>query len=151
MNYKFLFLGNVNKKKRILNLALDLGVKRFCYFLNKVNSKKLLNLYKISDFVISASRSDAGISSAIAEAMCCKKIVMCTYNKDNPFWIDNGINGFLFLDNDINDFRKIFFNILSLSSKKKMVIGLNALKTQEKFNSYNVEMKKVLELYVSLI
>ena len=33
MNYKFLFLGNVNKKKRILNLALDLGVKRFCYFL----------------------------------------------------------------------------------------------------------------------
>lgn len=149
--YKFLFLGNENEKRRIVNLALDLDVENFCHFLNKVSRKKLLNFYKMSDFVISASRSDAGISSAVAEAMCCKKVVLCTYNKDNPFWIDNGKNGFLFLDNDINDFKKTFFNILALSPEEKMKIGENAFMTQEKFNSYDIEMKKVLKLYKTLI
>jgi len=151
-DYKFLFLGKKNKNKlRITNLANNLGIKSFCIFFNLVNQKKLLDLYKSSEFVVSASRSDAGISSSIAEAMCCKKIVLCTYNKDNPYWIQHGENGFLFLDNNINDFKKSFFAIISTSSRDKIKIAEKALKTQIKFNSYNTEMKKVLKIYDYII
>jgi glycosyltransferase involved in cell wall biosynthesis len=100
--------------------------------------------------VISASKSDAGLSSSIAEAMSCEAIVMCTNNRDNPYWIKHGSNGFLFKNNNIKDFSKKFFKICNLSKIKKNTIKKNARKIQLENNDLNIEMEKVKKIYRSI-
>ena len=150
-NYIFVFVGRagINKKKTI-KIAQNLQISKFCLFLSHINKKKLLYFYNISEFVISASKSDAGISSSIAEAMSCKKIVLITNNRDNPFWIKSGFNGFLFKNNDLNDLAREFLKIKNLTNSIKFMIGNNARKIQLANNNYASEMSKVNKIYNSI-
>ena len=97
--------------------------------------------------MISASKSDAGLSSAVAEAMSSKCIVLCTNNRDNPYWINDGISGFLFKNNSLNSFEKKFFKIFKLSKKKLNQIRSSARKKQLDNNDLNKEMHKVSIIY----
>ena len=124
-----------NKLEKIVNLKGNL---------NKIEYRKyLLNSF----LVISASKSDAGLSSSIAEAMSSKCLVLCSNNRDNPYWIKNNLNGFLFKDNDAIDFKKMFFYIVSLPLNKKAKIVIKARRTQENKNNFFLEMSKVEKLY----
>ena len=148
-NFLFVFSGSIhkqefasfkefikiNKLKKIINLKGNL---------NKSEYKK----YLFNSFlVISASKSDAGLSSSIAEAMSSKCLVLCSNNRDNPYWIKNDLNGFLFNDDDAADFKKSFFYITGLPPIRIEKIQLKARSTQENKNNFFLEMKKVEKIY----
>ena len=147
--FLFVFSGSIHKQEFIF----------FKKFIKKNKLEKIINLkgnlnkteykkYLLNSFlVISASKSDAGLSSSIAEAMSSKCLVLCSNNRDNPYWIKNNLNGFLFKDNDAIDFKKMFFYIASLTSSKMAKIGLKARRTQENKNNFFLEMSKVEKLY----
>ena len=97
--------------------------------------------------VISASKSDAGLSSTIAEAMSAKCLVLCTNNRDNPYWISDGISGFLFNNNNLKSFESKFFKIFKLSNKKLNKVRSSARKVQISNNDLNKEMQKATAVY----
>ena len=147
-NYIFIFIGTQNiYQKRLLNLASKYNIKDKAIFFGKQNKKQILSLYNNSEIVISASKSDAGISSAVSEAMSCEKIVLIANNRDNKLWIQNNQNGFLFKNNSLEDLSKNFLKITRLKKNKKISIGKKARKTQLIKNNYNVEMHKVGLIY----
>tara|TARA_B110000967_G_scaffold194427_1_gene222915 strand:- start:760 stop:1818 length:1059 start_codon:yes stop_codon:yes gene_type:complete len=148
-NFLFVFSGSIHMqeftffKKFIKKYKLQ-KIVNLNGNLNKIEYKK----YLINSFlVISASKSDAGLSSSIAEAMSSKCLVLCSNNRDNPYWIKNNLNGFLFKDNDDADFKKMFFYIMSLTQNEKVKIELKARNTQENKNNFFLEMDKVEKLY----
>ncbi len=150
-NYIFIFVGrDGNKKKENMDFSKKLQVSNLCLFLSQVNQNQLRYYYNISEIVISASRSDAGISSAVAEAMSCESIVLVTNNRDNPFWIKNGYNGFLFKNDDLKDIVKKFEAILKLDYSNKKMIRRNARRTQIENNNFSTEMSKVNSVYNSI-
>ncbi len=110
--------------------------------------KEVYKKYLLQSFlVISASRSDAGLSSSIAEAMSANCLVLCTNNRDNPYWIKNNINGFLFKDNDLKDLEKKFFYITNISNKKYLKISERSRQTQKNFNNLSIEMLRAEKIY----
>lgn len=147
--YIFILSGNINfyeynkLKKFVDDNQLNQNVK----LLGNLNKKKYKHYLLKSDLVISASKSDAGLSSAVAEAMSSKCVVLCTNNRDNPYWINDGISGFLFKNNSLNSFEKKFFKIFKLSSKNLNQIRSSARKIQLDNNDLNKEMHKVSIIY----
>jgi glycosyltransferase involved in cell wall biosynthesis len=150
-NYIFIFVGRDGiKKKENIDFSKKLQVSNLCIFLSHVTQNQLRYFYNISEIVISASRSDAGISSAVAEAMSCENIVLITNNRDNPFWIKNGYNGFLFKNDDLKDIVKKFEAIIKLEHSYKQMIRRNARRTQIENNNFYTEMSKVNSVYNSI-
>ncbi len=151
-NFIFIFSGMID----------DLEFNNIKVYTNKYKLTNMVELYgslnkdlytrylREAFLVISASKSDAGLSSSIAEAMSCESIVMCTNNRDNPYWIKHGSNGFLFKNNSIKDFSKQFFKICNLSKMKKNLIKKSARKIQLENNDLNIEMEKVKKIYRSI-
>ena len=97
--------------------------------------------------VISASKSDAGLSSTIAESMSAKCLVLCTNNRDNSCWISDGISGFLFKNNNLKSFESKFFKIFNLSNKRLNKVRSSAREVQIGNNDLNKEMQKVITIY----
>jgi len=149
-NYKFVFLGRPGKlMDQNIKMSKKLQIYNKCKFLGFVNQKELKYYYNISTAVISASKSDAGISSSIAEAMACQKIVLITDNRDNPFWVKNNFNGFLFKNNNLASLAQQFLKIINLKKNEKKKIEFNARQTQLKKNNIITEMNKVKKIYNS--
>ena len=82
--------------------------------------------------------------------MSSKCLVLCSNNRDNPYWIKNNFNGFLFKDNDQKNFKKKFFYIIKLKKNKIIKITKKARETQFNKNNFFLEMKKVENLYKNL-
>ena len=148
-NFIFIFSGNINifeynkLKKYVDENKLNKNVK----LLGNLNKKTYKQYLLQSDLVISASKSDAGLSSTIAEAMSSKCLVLCTNNRDNPYWINDCISGFLFKNNNLGNFESKFFKIFNLSNKKLNLVRSLARQTQIKNNDLNKEMGKAATIY----
>ena len=148
-NFIFIFSGNINVyeynklKKYVEEYKLNHNVK----LLGNLNKQTYKQYLLKSDLVISASKSDAGLSSTIAEAMSSKCLVLCTNNRDNPHWINDCISGFLFKNNNLRDFESKFFEIFKFSNKKLNLIRSLARETQIKNNDLNKQMEKAAIIY----
>jgi glycosyltransferase involved in cell wall biosynthesis len=147
--FTFIFSGNINfseynkLKKYVYKNKLNQNVK----LLGNLNKKTYKQYLLRSDLVISASKSDAGLSSTIAEGMSAKCLVLCTNNRDNPYWISDGISGFLFKNNNLKSFESKFFKIFNLSNKKLNKVRSSAREVQIGNNDLNKEMQKVTTIY----
>jgi len=147
--FTFIFSGNIifseyNKlKKYVYKNKLNQNVK----LLGNLNKKTYKQYLLRSDLVISASKSDAGLSSTIAESMSAKCLVLCTNNRDNSCWISDGISGFLFKNNNLKSFESKFFKIFNLSNKRLNKVRSSAREVQIGNNDLNKEMQKVITIY----
>lgn len=145
----FIFSGNINfseynkLKKYVDENKLNQNVK----LLGNLNKKTYKQYLLQSDLVISASKSDAGLSSTIAEAMSSKCLVLCTNNRDNPHWINDCTSGFLFKNNNLTNFESKFFKIFKLPNKKLNLVRSLARETQINNNDLNKEMQKAATIY----
>ena len=142
-NLNFIFLGNKNKNKNILNYINDNKIHKIVSLHGSLDQHAYLELLNKSKGMISASISDAGISSAIAEFMSCNKIIIAANNSDNHHWIKDGVSGYLFENDDINKLSEILLyidkNIDKIKySNRELII---------KRNDYTNEMNKVEKLY----
>ena len=148
-NFLFVFSGmiEINEYNKIRNFIKKFEINNKVILYGSLKKDKYIKYLREAFLVVSASKSDAGLSSAIAEAMSCEALVMCTNNRDNPYWIKPKKNGFLFDNNNLEDFSKKFFEISSLSKNKINVIKKNARKIQQENNNLSSEMKKVYRIY----
>lgn len=148
-DYLFIFSGSIDLKEfnfLISYIKKNRLIKNIKLFGNLKKNKYKSYLIK-SSLLISASRSDAGLSSVIAEAMSCKCLVLCTSNRDNPYWVKHMQNGFLFKNDDIKNFSKTFFKIMNISKSKTNNIRNKAREIQLKNNNLIKEMQKVDSIY----
>ena len=119
-------------------------------FLGRLNPDELLNFYDSLDLYISTSLSDGGIASSTAEAMLCERPVIITDAAENGYWVEDSKNGRLFDCSDHVKLGKIIIELLN-SKEKAIEYGLKAKETIILKNSYNNEMKKMLDIYNSSI
>ena len=145
-NLKFIFIGDKEESQEILEYVSKENINGIVNILNLQDQDSYLKIINKSKGMISASISDAGIASSIAEFMSCNKIVIVTRNSDNHYWIKNGINGYLFENDNYSELAEIIVrldrNIESINfNNRDMII--------EK-NDYLNEMKKMDQLYFKL-
>jgi glycosyltransferase involved in cell wall biosynthesis len=134
-------LININKKKNFIKKI---------YIFGRVNLPTLAYLYKNAEIYISASRSDAGISSSVCEAMFFGNKCIIADNSDNKLWVKNFHNGFLFKTGNVNDlFNKLKFTI---DNKKKYFKNLKEFnKNKLKSNNFAIEMNKMKREYLKYV
>jgi len=143
-NLKFILLGDGHEKNKILQFINDNSLNNFIHISNKLDSNKYIDLIQSSAGMISCSISDAGISSSIAEFMSCNKIIIATSNSDNPYWIKDKQNGFLFNNDDYHSLANILLNI----DKNINNINFKNRSLIIKENDISNEMKKMDNVYI---
>ena len=133
-------------KKKVYELGLSNQIK----FIGRCEYRTLPDLINKNDIYVSTSLSDAGISSSIAEAMACEKIVVVSDSGENKLWITNCLNGFLFKTGSSSSLYNSLITALSYKNSWNK-IGLNGRETIIKRNDIDNEMSKMNELMNSLL
>ena len=88
-----------------------------------------------------------GFSNSLAEYISCGRPVICSNASDNSLMVQDGVNGFLFDPNNVNDMANAFLKYFSLSESKREEMGINSRKIAEAlFNK-----QSFLNSYIELI
>lgn len=142
-NWKLIFLGDGNNRKRFEGLAEEMGVGAQTYFLG--NQKNVANYYNSEGLFVFTSEHE-GFPNALLEALY---FGMPTISTDCPHGpselIENGHNGYLIPVGDENALKKKL-EILMNDGKLQHRLGENALKTTKKY-----EMSQIAEQWKQLI
>ena len=103
----------------------------------------------MSDIYISPSHVD-GSSVTLMEALASGLVCIVSDIPGNREWIEDGVNGWLFLDGDVDDLAgKILHAIKNKRSFKK--IGEAARKTAEQKADWKKNFGKLLEVYDAMM
>ena len=105
--------------------------------------QKLLNK---ADVVCLPSLTE-GFSNSISEAICMGLPVLASDVSDNSLMVHDGVNGFLFDPNDIDDMCAAFIKFLNLSYKERVSMGRNSREIAEKI----FDEEKFVNQYISLM
>ncbi len=122
-NLKILFAGNIFNKELYDDLVSRIENKNLhgnIIFLGVRDDMK--QLYSMADIVILPSLWE-GLPNVVIEAMSCSRVVLASDVSDNPLFIENDVNGFLFRNNDSKDLADKLKAILSLGESDKKLIG----------------------------
>jgi glycosyltransferase EpsD len=125
-------------KNDVLNLGLSNCIK-FFGFRNDVDL-----FASITDIGVSSSRQE-GLPIGLAEQMCCSVPIVATTERGHKELIDEGINGYLFPQNDglafINAILKLYLN-----SSLREQMGVRGRKKAMEFTIEN-SLKSMLKIY----
>lgn len=112
--------------------------------------KSVINFLKNITFYISASKND-GTSVSMLEAMAARKICIVPDHKFNAYWIEDGVNGFLFKNgNKVHLLDKIR-KALSLSDLKATQIGNAAWQRVEEEANWRSNSVNLLNTIDSIV
>lgn len=67
-----------------------------------------------------------GFSNSIAEAICCGLPIVCSDISDNNAMVKNGVNGYLFNPDDIDDMAKVLMKMISNSPSILAEMGMKS-------------------------
>jgi L-malate glycosyltransferase len=148
-NINLILLGEGSQGTRIRQLLLNGRVLERVHFGGHVSQADLPRWYHMADLYISPSHVD-GSSVSLMEALASGLPCLVSDIPGNQEWIQDGVNGWLFRDGDVNDLvAKILFAIKSRKLFKK--IGESARKTAEEKADWKKNFGKLLEAYDKLI
>lgn len=110
---------------------------------------------KIDDVACLMSEFDAiclpslyeGFSNTLSEAICCGRPILAGNVSDNPVMVKEGLNGFLFDPEKVDDMQKAFIQFLKLPYEKRQEMGMNSRKIAESLFDSN----RFIENYITLI
>ncbi len=147
---KFVIAGDGSLKTELEGLAQSLGVSNSIRFIGFIPNDELPQYLASSDIYVSTSLSDAGLAASTAEAMACGLPVVITDFGDNRKWVEDGVNGFIV---PLRDPETLASQIIYLLRNKddRIKFGQSNRQIIEERNNYEKEMKKVAELYETLI
>jgi len=147
---KFVIADDGKQKEYLNNLAISLGISENIRFVGFISSDELPQYLNMADIYVSTSLSDAGLAASTAEAMACGLPVVITDFGDNRKWVEDGVNGFIV---PLRDPETLASRIIYLLRNKDDRIKFGWVNRQiiEERNNYEKEMKKVAELYETLI
>jgi len=140
-----ILLGGGSQGAKIRQILMNGGVMERVHLGGQVGQRDLPRWYHMADIYISPSRVD-GSSVSLMEALACAMACLVSDIAGNKEWIEDGVNGWLFRDGDVDDLaEKILHAIKSRRSFKR--IGEAARKTAEEKADWKKNFGKLLEAY----
>jgi L-malate glycosyltransferase len=144
-----ILLGGGSQGARIRQILMNGGVMERVHFGGHVGQKDLPRWYHMADLYISPSHVD-GSSVTLMEALASGLPCLVSDIPGNREWIENGVNGWLFRDGDVDDLaEKILHAIKNRQSFTK--IGEAARKTAEQKADWKRNFGKLLEVYERIL
>jgi L-malate glycosyltransferase len=143
---RFLIVGSGEKEKELKQIAANFNVLKNIEFLGYVQNDKLCDYLNSADVYISTSASDAGLASSTAEAMACGLPVLVSDFGDNGLWVGKD---YVF---PIGSYEALAEKIIFLLENRliREEAGIKNRKIIEEKNNYQVEMKKMEDIYLCL-
>jgi L-malate glycosyltransferase len=144
-NLSLMLLGGGSQGPHIRQILMNGGVLDRVHFGGQVGQRDLPRWYHMADIYISPSHVD-GSSVTLMEALASGLPCLVSDIPGNMEWIEDGVNGWLFRDGDVNDLaEKILDAIQNRKSFKK--IGEAARKTAEQKADWKKNFGKLLDTY----
>ena len=140
-----ILLGGGSQGAKIRQILMNGGVMERVHFGGHVAQADLPRWYHMADLYISPSHVD-GSSVTLMEALASGLPCLVSDIPGNKEWIEDGVNGWLFRDGDVNDLaEKILNTIKNRKSFKK--IREAARRTAEQKADWKENFGKLLEAY----
>jgi glycosyltransferase involved in cell wall biosynthesis len=144
--FKLILAGGGVLLEYIKKSANDLGIQQFIEFTGWITHKDLYPLLQEADFFVhhsvTASNGDEeGMPTTIMEAMAMELPVISTWHAGIPEVIDDGVNGYLVNEKDVDTFAKRMKDVLTWGRQPQ-----NREKIQDKF-SVEVHNNNLLKFY----
>ena len=147
-NVNLILLGGGSQGPHIRQIFMNGGVLDRVHFGGQVGQRDLPRWYHMADIYISPSHVD-GSSVTLMEALASGLLCIVSDIPGNREWIEDGVNGWLFRDGDVDDLAgKILHAIKNKKSFQK--IGEAARKTAEQKADWKKNFGKLLEAYEKL-
>jgi glycosyltransferase involved in cell wall biosynthesis len=144
-----ILLGGGSQGQHIRQILMNGGVMERVHFGGQVGQRDLPRWYHMADIYISPSHVD-GSSVTLMEALACGLPCLVSDIPGNKEWVEDGVNGWLFRDGDVDDLvEKILNAIKSRRSFKR--IGVSARKTAEQKADWSKNFGKLLEVYQATV
>ena len=148
-NVNLILLGGGSQGTKIRQTLMSGGVMERVHFGGHVTQKDLPRWYHMADLYISPSHVD-GSSVSLMEALASGLPCLVSDIPGNREWIQDGVNGWLFRDGDVDDLsEKILYAIQNRSSFVE--IGQAARRTAEEKADWKKNFGKLLEAYEKII
>ncbi|MCC6569865.1 MAG: glycosyltransferase family 4 protein [Anaerolineales bacterium] len=144
-NVNLILLGGGSQGNHIRQILMKGGVMEQVHFGGHIGYRDLPRWYHMADIYISPSHVD-GSSVTLMEAMASGLPCLVSDIAGNKEWIEDGVNGWLFRDGDVDDLaEKILYAIKERRELKR--IGELARKTAEERADWKRNFGKLLEAY----
>ena len=144
-NVNLILLGGGSMGAHIRQILIRGGVMERVHFGGQVGQRDLPRWYHMSDIYVSPSHVD-GTSVTLLEALASGLPCLVSDIPGNQDWVEEGVNGWLFRDGDVDDLaEKILFAIKNRKSFKR--IGESARKTAEEKADWGRNFGKLLDAY----
>ena len=92
-----------------------------------------------------------GYPNVVAEAMSCGLPVICSNRYENPYIVEEGVNGFLFDPENVDDMLRAIRRIAALSSEERRLMGLRNRELCLERNTEDAFLKSYLKLINDII
>lgn len=92
-----------------------------------------------------------GYPNVVAEAMSCGLPVICSNRYENPYIVEEGVNGFLFDPENIEDMLRAIRRIAALSTEERRMMGLRNRNLCLERNTEDAFLKSYLKLINDII
>lgn len=134
----------IEYSNKCIELVSELGLKDYIVFLKKSNN--IVSEYQSADIFCLPSFYE-GTPNALCEAMSCGLPILCSSVCDNPRYVDEGQNGYLFNPCDEDDMARAIEKVLLLSDDE--LVRMGHLSRQKAISMFDKEM--FVDKYIKLI
>ncbi|MGD9813457.1 MAG: glycosyltransferase [Bacilli bacterium] len=136
-------------KEMFANIKLKELLEKYHNYITILDrTDDIAKVYSNNDFLISPSFYREGISNVLLESLACGRPIITT--KDNPGCkevLQDGLNGFGIVSNDLNSLVEAIKKAASLPKSKIRELGING----RKFVIENFDRKFVVQYYLDVI
>jgi glycosyltransferase involved in cell wall biosynthesis len=140
-----ILLGGGSQGAKIRQILMNGGVLERVHFGGQVGQRDLPRWYHMADVYISPSHVD-GTSISLLEGLACGMPCLVSDIPGNREWIEDGVNGWLFRDGDVDDLAEKILTAIKKRSEFQR-IGELARKTAERKADWKKNFGKLLETY----
>ena len=143
-----ILLGGGSQGAKIRQILMNGNAMERVYFGGHIRQADLPRWYHMADIYISPSHVD-GSSVTLMEALASGLPCLVSDIPGNKEWIENGLNGWLFRDGDVDDLAQ---KILDAIQNRKLLkkVGEAARKTAEQKADWKKNFGKLLEAYETI-
>ena len=148
-NISLILLGGGSQGGKIRQILMNRGVLERVHFGGQVSQADLPRWYHMADLYLSPSHVD-GSSVSLMEALASGLPCLVSDIPGNKEWIEDGVNGWLFRDGDVDD---LAAKIVSATKNRKSfnTMGAAARRTAEEKADWKKNFGKLLEAYEKVI
>ena len=143
-----LIAGTGEEKTNLKNIVKELNIEKNVKFLSWVSRKEKYSYYKSADVCILPSRFE-GFGIALLEAMVCEKPIVASNVGGIPYIVEDGITGFLFEPDKVDDLANKMIILLKDEKLRKRMGDAGREKAKE--FTWERVAEKTMQVYQEVI